>query len=288
LKTRKPNSGGAIYIATYSRASELDRCIKAIVAARRAREIPLVVIHQQGFKEVSKVIEKWRPSIQVLISLEAQGKSPIENINLNGYLGRELCANWIHADWSLGVEEDVEIAADSIDFIEEMYQKYRNRKDFRGVNLGSKVSYNQSLRNKYTLQRFGMHGQASMITRETWNSFNHEKIMKNVANDGLDGMVEATIKSGFMCTPVLSRYLDNGWNGTHMPKDPESEYYKLLRASFIDNKSGPVNNYKLIDIELNWREDSVKYVAIHNLLWRVRIFLANKRAKLHKRRNAKL
>lgn len=255
----KKASRGSIFVATYSRSEDLDRCLSNIVAARGTRDIPLVIIHQQGFAEVSKTIAKWREHIQILVETETQGKTALENINLNSLLGREIAFSWLDSDWCLGVEDDVQISADSIDFIEQMFNRYRRNIFFRGVNLGSKNKFNPDKLSAYTKLSFGMHGQACMITKQTWRHFNIIKLRSKSNLMGLDAMMEHFTKTGFMCTPYNSRYLDNGWNGTHSSTDPNDLHYQLIRQSFYDGQTPRPAIYTIENFNTNWREDSKSF-----------------------------
>ena len=194
LKSQK----GAIFVATYSRAEDLNRCLENIVVARGTDRIPLVVIHQLGFEDVSAIISKWRSEIQILVETEPQGETPLQNINLNSLLGREIAFTWLGADWCLGVEDDVQISSDSVKFVKQMYSRYRKNLFFRGVNLGSKNTFSEKEISSYTKLSFGMHGQASMITRATWDHFNISQLRANSNLMGLDAMMEHFTKTGFI------------------------------------------------------------------------------------------
>lgn len=252
-------SRGAIFVATFSRAQDLDRCIENIVVARNGRNIPLIIIHQQGYSEVAEVISRWRSEIQILVETETQGKTPLQNINLNSLLGREIAFTWLNSDWCFGVEDDVQISPDSINFIEAMFTKYRRNVFFRGVNLGSKLPFKASEIETYAKLTFGMHGQASMITKRTWNHFNPAKLRRNSDVMGLDAMMEHYTKTGFMCTPYNSRYLDNGWNGTHSSLNPNDPHYKKIRESFFHGQVSNPENYVLGKFENEWRADSTAF-----------------------------
>jgi hypothetical protein len=171
-------------------------------------------------------------------------------------LGREVAFTWLQADWCLGVEEDVQISCDAIDYIFEMYERHHTNPFFRGVNLGSKLKFDESRNALYSLVRFGIHGQASMITRKTWQHFNVNKLRRKSNVSGLDAMMEHYVKTGFMCTPRNSRYLDNGWNGTHSSSDPDNEHYSSIRASYFEGLSAKPESYELGKFDSAWREDS--------------------------------
>jgi hypothetical protein len=250
---------GSIGVATFSRPEELDMCLQSIVKARDSRNIPLIVLQQIGYSSVNKVILKWRSQIQTLIEVKALGVSPLHNINLNSMLLRNFAFDELSADWYLGVEEDIVIGGDSIEFIEQMMKKYVNCRAFRGVNLGSAIPRSIESENKYSRIRYGMHGQACAITKRTWNHFNKSYLVKNAKIFGLDAMLERYLKSGFMCWPHSSRYLDYGWNGTHTSKNRNDPYYQKLRDSYLDLPNTSSVDYIEVKKINPWRSDSTLY-----------------------------
>ncbi len=251
---------GAIGVATYSRTRQLEQCLDRIVVARKGRDIPLIVIYQKGSSEVSTILSKFKDDIQVLVHTEALGESALENINLNSLLYRNIAFSWLDVDWCLGVEDDVQISSDSLDFIIEIYDKYKSRRDFRGVNLGSRIPYNFQRIGEFTKSRYGIHGQASMITKNTWSHFNQNRMRKSVSTIGLDAMMERYLKLGFMCTPYISRFLDTGWEGTHASGNPEDPYFVDIRNSF--GTGYYEGDTKFCETSFNplWRYDCTRYV----------------------------
>lgn len=253
------NTKGSITVVAYSRHVELDACLKAIDIARQSRDIPLIIVHQKGYPEVDKVLNKWADRIDLLVTTTAQGTTALENINLNGLLSREIAFKWMLSDWSVGIEEDTVISPDAINFVIYCFEKYRKNPFFRGVNLGSKNAYSVDREGSYSLVSYGVQGQASMLTQKTWNHFNIKKFRKKIMKAGLDSMMEHYVKSGFMCTPHNSRYLDMGWNGTHASPNPEDEHYRDLRKSLSKVDSTFIGPYLKQRIEVKWREDAHQF-----------------------------
>lgn len=256
---------GSIGVATFSRADLLHQCLSSIIRARNSRDIPLLVLHQIGDEKVANVINLWRPHIDCLIELNSKGKTPLQNINFNSILLRTIAFDHMDSDWFLGIEEDVIIGGDSINFIESMMDKYINNKAFRGVNLGSNIPRNNSQLNFYSRIRWGMQGQASAVTKHTWKKINLTLLKKNSAWNGLDGMMENHLKSGFMCTPLLSRYLDKGWHGTHGYGDPNHEYYRQFEKSFVDLSPSLRMDYLESKVHIPLRDDVLIYNSKHTV-----------------------
>jgi hypothetical protein len=253
---------GSIGVATYSRPELLNQCLSSIIRAKGSRDIPLLVVHQVGNKEVAKIISEWRSHIQLLIEFESIGKSALQNINYNGTLLRTIAFESMGSDWFLGVEEDVVIGGDSIAFIECMMDKYDGKRAFRGVNLGSNLPKQNFYLNCYSRMRFGMQGQASAITKSTWEKFEFKRLVNDSSWNGFDGIVENKIKSGFMCTPLSSRYLDRGWHGTHGFGDPNHVYYRQFERSFVDLAPDSELEYFEVKMQIPLRGDARLYNPI--------------------------
>jgi hypothetical protein len=264
---------GAIGVATFSRAEHLNNCIESIVRAKGSRDIPLLVLHQIGDPEVKQILTKWRPHIQLLIELESKEKSALKNINFNSILLRNIALDVMALDWYLGIEEDVVIGGDSVAFIEHMMSKYSKKRAFRGVNLGSNLPSGAYGTTQYSKMRYGMQGQASAITQRTWKRFNVDQLNRNSSWIGLDSMMENYLKSGFMCTPLLSRYLDRGWGGTHSPRDPQHDYYRKLEESFVDLPENIPLKYLENKIRIPWRKDALLYSPRFTLIQVVKNFI---------------
>jgi hypothetical protein len=250
---------GSIGIATFSRAEELDQCLESVVNARNGRDMPLIVLHQLGHESVDNVVTKWRSEIQILLKVEALGETPLENINKNAIILRDLAFRHLNSDWFLGIEEDVVIGGDSINFIEIMMQKYWQYPGFRGVNLGSAISRNFASETTYSRIRYGLQGQAGAIPKKVWLRFDTSSLVRQSSKVGLDAMLERYLKTGFMCWPNLSRYVDRGWNGTHTPSDSSDLYYENLRESFVNLSSDQDLKYIEESTPNPWRVDCFIY-----------------------------
>jgi hypothetical protein len=246
---------GIIAIPTFSRATELSMCLDQIILANQIFDIPILVIHQTGNEDVDKVLKSYRQHIDYYFQLDGDGFSPLENINRNRILAYIIGFNWLNSDWVLAIEEDVLISQDSINFINIVMQKYYRYPSFRGINLGSRIPKSDHNKETYSKLRFGINGQASAITRRTWNYFNYQKLMKKSASHPFDSQVEHYLKMGFMVTPNASRLKDIGWNGTHAPKDSNAIYYKELESSWVGNEKLGATGYTLQNVDHNWRND---------------------------------
>ena len=126
-------------------------------------------------------------------------------------------------------------------------------------NLGSLELKTQNNLGTYSLIRFGLHGQAGVITRRTWRKFTMGKLLRNISADGWDSRFEFVIKSGFMVTPNASRLLDRGWDGTHAPTDPLHPYFEKQKLSWVGTEPFVHLPYARADQKHSWRTDAVNF-----------------------------
>lgn len=252
---KKNFSRGLILVNIYSRNVEAKRCLNHIFKANQSLNFPILVVHQVGNPRVSQMIKTYRHRIKYLIEVDGKNLSALENINRNRILGYSIGFDWINCDWVLAVEEDTLISKDSIFFVEQMFNSYHDKLFFRGINLGSREPFQSDLLATYSLLRYGIHGQASAITRKTWDHFDKKTLLQKSPSVPFDSQIENYLKSGFMVTPNLSRYMDIGWNGTHAPKDRQSTYYTELKNSYVKNFDVRQNAYFRKDMSHSWRND---------------------------------
>ena len=247
---------GGILVNAFSRNESLRNCLESIVDSNLNDDFPLIVVFQVGHSEVEKVIQQFRSSITLLVEVPGNYSTPLENINMNRILGYQIAFDHLKLDWLLGVEEDAVLSPDAITFVKFTNEMYFHNFYFRGVNLGSFHPHKPELYEQFGKIRFGLHGQAGSITRKTWDHFNLKKLIKNSKNIALDAQMEFYLRTGFMATPIISRFVDTGWDGTHMPKDPEDQYFHRLRESFGPGVPKIDLKYKLTFQKPSWREDA--------------------------------
>jgi hypothetical protein len=262
----KFNNNGIILVNTFSREIEVLKCLTHLLEANLRLKLPVVIVHQIGHNKVREVISQFRSSIDYLIEIDGKNLTPLENINRNRILGYQIGFDWLQADWVLAVEEDVLVSPDTLSFITKMMNIYFNKLFFRGINLGSREPRSSENFKTYSRLRYGLHGQASAITSKTWRHFNCQKLLQKSGTHPFDSQVENYLKHGFMVTPNNSRYLDNGWNGTHAPKNPDDKYYRELAASWVNFTPLAEDEYIFKNINHSWRQD-VKVFCWYTTPW---------------------
>lgn len=247
---------GSILVLTFSRAELLHELLGSISNLKNRSDVKLIVVRQTGYEEVGKVIEKWRNNIEVLLEIDGAGNSIPENIGRNRLSGYAVAFDALGSDWVLAVEEDVLLAEDSLLFTKFIVDKFHRKRNFRGINLGSRLPVSDISKNSYCKTRYGIYGQGAVMTRKTWSRMQAWKIIETSRFGHWDAGMESYMKTGLSIAPNNSRYLDRGWTGTHTPSNPEDPYYLDLSNSYVGNIS-PVapQNYKEVNMGYWWRSD---------------------------------
>ena len=249
----------AIAVFAHSRKGLLKDCIMSILGAHGNEDWLKVLVCQTGHTDVASVVREYEDEFDLVMRLKPQHKTALANINQNRLIGTSICFDLLGSDIVLGIEEDTMIAYDALKFIDQVFLRYQSKIGFRGINLGSHEPRTTENINTYSLLRFGLHGQAGVITSKTWRNLSIKKIRKNITTEGYDSWMEYYLKSGFMVTPNASRLKDIGWNGTHAPKDPNDKYYKESEASWVGAEDLGLFGYSLKNSRHDWRDDIRRY-----------------------------
>ena len=256
----KKSTKKSIVVSTFNRPELLDKCLESIVSAHGFQEYKLIVLHQIGFKEVEAVLDRHKGKIDFLCRVDGSTKTPLHNINWNRYATYAVAFELFESDFVLGIEDDTIISRDALWFCENVYEKFKNKRNFQGINLGSLEFLHPKELNTYSKIRYGLHGQAGVITKKVWKSLSSRGIPKNIATDPLDAMLEPQLKKGFMVTSNCSRFLDSGWGGTHAPESPADSYYLKLQQSWVGSEEV---SSEFIEKSINhsWRQDAITFRA---------------------------
>ena len=267
----------SIVLFAYSRTDLIRDSIKSILSAEGSSDWKKVLIHQVEFEQVDQVIKEYEKSFDLVVRVNRQSDRALGNINFNRILGTSICFELFQSDIVLGIEEDTMIGYDSLMFIDQIVDKYYSNKAFRGVNLGSLEPKTNENLSTYSLIRFGLHGQAGVITRRTWEKFSMKKLLEDISAEGWDSRFEFFIKSGFMVTPNASRLLDRGWDGTHAPTDSSHPYFEKQRSSWVGTDKFEIRPFTRLDQKHSWRNDAVNYRKADSLLYMLRSTVAGVR-----------
>ena len=260
----------SIVLFAYARADLIRDSITSIIAAEGSSDWKKVLIHQVEFDQVDQVIKEYEKHFDLVVRVKRQFEPALGNINFNRILGTSICFDLFQSDIVLGIEEDTMIGFDALIFIDQMVEKYSSNRGFRGINLGSLEPKTAENLNTYSLIRFGLHGQAGVITSKTWKKFSKKKLLEDISAEGWDSRFEYFIKSGFMVTPNASRLLDRGWDGTHAPTDYSHPYFEKQRMSWVGTDQFEIHPFGQLDQVHSWRKDAVNYHKVDSLLYILR------------------
>lgn len=263
-----------VLINAFARTSELKHCLRAVLEATKNLNSERLILHQTGIPESMEISKSYSKNF-VLEYVNPVSRNALECINANRIQGLTILFDDFKVDGVLAVEDDVEISADAAFFCEYVYEIFFNRKDFRGINLGSRIPRlgENDLTDTYSLLRYGLHGQAGLITRETWESICNRKLGRR--NDsGFDSQIEFFLKTGFMVTSNYSRYLDRGFDqhATHAIKNRNDESFVRLRASYLGKDYFPkVPEYHHLQMShISWRRDAIPYSKFDNAKYKLK------------------
>lgn len=259
---------GAILVITHSRAVLLEELFQNLENLIGFESTPLIVVRQVEFESVNRVIESWRPKINILIETDGSADTVAKNISRNRFSGYSVGFQALQVDWILAVEEDVLLAKDALNFSQQIMDRHISSKNFRAINLGSRLLRSELGLNSYAHTRFGLFGPASVLPKTTWAKMQRLGVLSNRRNEHWDAAFEAYIKTGLTIAPNNSRYVDRGWSGTHTPAKDLDKYFSDLENSFVGLDFYQDQNYKRLEMGYNWRKDLRKFKSIENpIFW---------------------
>lgn len=260
----------SIVIFAHSRAELLDACINSVLSAYKSNDWKKVIIFQTGFLDVEDIVRKYEDKFDLVVRIKQQYEVALGNINHNRLLGTSICFDVFLSDVVLGIEEDTRIGYDSLVFIDQMCELYGGKRPFRGVNLGSFEPNTEDNKYTYSLLRFGLHGQAGALTKKTWNALSLNYLLEDICNIGWDSRIESYLKTGFLATPNASRFLDQGWGGTHASNDPNSPYFLNQRQSWVGTLKFPIRIFTRKNMIHSWRNDARNYRFYESFLYKIK------------------
>lgn len=254
---------------------ELKNCIKYLELSDSFYKYNLVIVYHSEITHISNYINNLYFDNLHKLPVSGTNKSSIENINFNRVLGYNYCFNILNSNYVIAIEDDIIVGYDTLIFSDYIYNIYKNNKSFRGINLCSKNSFEQNKNPFFGKFRYGLSGQCSLITRVTWSAILKKGILFHSNSIGFDSQVESFMKTGFMIHPYNSRYIDNGWNGTHAPRCKFDDYFISLKKSWVGSSRFTVPIYYEKKFIINWRSDCIPYNRLSNFLYKIK-FLLNK------------
>lgn len=269
--TQKKYPNNFILIISNSRHNIISKCIESVLQLENSQAWKKIHVHQTGHALTTKQFYKYQKHFDVNIFTEPKYSNNLANINHNRMLGYQIAFDLLGADNVLGIEEDTVMAKDSLVFSDFILSKYSKNSRFRGINFGSNEMDSSVEKNTYSLLRFGIQGQASLITKKTWGKLPKARLFDYDCGEGWDSPIEFLLKTGFMVTPNSSRMLDYGWiSGTHAPINKRDSYYLKMHKSFLKSTSHISTTYKHKQIKHSSRIDLIEYKPQDNWIFDIR------------------
>jgi len=259
----------SVAVICFNRPELSQKCIESLLNADEINKFHKILIFQKGNKEVEKVLNTYRNSFETFIEIQRNG-TPTQNINANRYLAYSVAFENLHSDYTIVLEDDVQISADALAFADFVYNKYRRDKKFRAFNFGSGIKRSLEVEDSYSKVRYALQGPASLLPSTSWNHFDKRKLMKKSRFEIFDGTFETYIQTGFVIMPNNSRYIDFGYKGTHSNSYAETDYFKKLQDSWVGAEKRYLTLPIRKDMNQNWRKDCQKYRSFYNIYYLIR------------------
>lgn len=258
-------------IISYNRSLLLDSCLESVARAMGDRKVPIYVVLQDATIQDEMVVEKYKNQISEILLVRSENLNTEELINNNRIRAWEIALIKNSHDYVICLEDDVEVSKDIFDFTEQVLEQNVNLTDFRGINYGSfEIDAGAGT---YSRIRYGLHGPASLISQETVRKFKLNKLRKFHGRIAWDSWVEPILKKGFLATSNLSRYRDNGINGTHTSTGDATNYFRKLNASFEIGRHIESVEIANSDIEHSLRKDCHIYRSQDRFKYSRKLFL---------------
>ncbi len=258
-----------IVIIAFDRPDLLSKLIKSTRDLTDLKQTQVHVVQQLGNDSVDKVIEANKDLFNQHIKTNPQDVRVDMKISANRIAAYELVFETLQGSAAIIFEDDVLISNDTLVFFKSMLEQFGENPKFRGVNFGSLEPANRSKYNQYFIQRFGLHGPASGITRNTWTALRPHLDLLIPDVGSFDVAFEQYLRTGFMISPARSRYLDFGADGTHTGP-ASSHYFKGLSESWIGQEAqSDFQDWRLSKPTKLFRDDCFEYKKSEDTFFQV-------------------
>jgi hypothetical protein len=253
----------SILITCFDRFDSLKKCIKHLYLANNIDEYHVVFVRQKGNLKVKKIIECSKFKNKYIINTNYPDYySPLKKMANNGYIGWKFCFEKLKSDYSIYLEDDILVSYDFLNFHNFIHQKYKDDKNFFGVNGFSGEKFDESKISKYSKFIFGL-GKGFSTNKYNWTYFK-----KNIWNKSFLKTEYPTLDSAnqqyaekkklYVVMPICSRILEYPTNGLHIKKN-DTYYFNRLKKSFVKIKyKKNIYDYSFLE-SYSWRKDCKKY-----------------------------
>lgn len=242
---------GGLVVSAYSRPKAFRLLVKSIFACDGVEHLHKIFLIQDGNPSLIQIIEEFRDLNTTIIPSPAPSEVPLININLNRWHSQLIAFEVFKCDWVIALEEDAEIDSDTFSFVSKAFTARFHDRNFRCVNLGSYEL--GGVLGEFSIVNQGLNGQASAISRMTWDFIFSNVSRKELTLYAYDWLVEPIIRSGYAIVPNSSYVKDNGWeNTTHAPTNPNSNHYMALSASFESKIRSTYSILNNVNINHSW------------------------------------
>jgi hypothetical protein len=271
-----------VLLIAYNRPDLFSQLLNSFENSIDSNSQFVVIVHQVGNSQVQDLISQFSSKHKLVHVIPTTGDNAtaMANISFNRLTGYDYCFDSLKSDYVIAFEDDVVMSTDILKFSEYIMFKHWDEKDFKGINFGSYVKFNEATSKEYSKVRHGIHGPASAIHKNTWIQFNKSIARSRANSTHWDGAIEYMLKTGFMVCPINSRYMDYGHGGTHAPALSSDMYFVKLNDSYTNNYLRNNFVYTLTKNSIPWMVDMPIYCSRENWKYRL-LYFFNSRNNLY-------
>ena len=127
-----------ILVNAYARTFQLEACLSSVLAASNDFECERLVVHQLGVPESTQISEKFKDFFNVDY-VNPIGTNAVQRINHTRVMGLAKLFEHNEIDAVLAIEDDIEIARDSVNYCMKILKKFESDRklDRKSTRLNS-------------------------------------------------------------------------------------------------------------------------------------------------------
>ena len=254
----------SILITAYNRDKTLKKCLINLYNASNIHDYNLIIVIQKSKLNLIKIIKKFKfKKIWIIKTNYPKKWNPNKKMAFNGYKGCKFAFDKLKSNYLCYLEDDIIVSKDFLQFHDTVQKKYKNEKNFFGINGFSKNNFDKSKVKYYSKFVYGL-GKGHSFNSEIWKILKQKIWTKKFLDQNipyLDAPIERFIKNNnyFVVMPIISRIYEYPSEGTNISLN-NKKYFKDLKNKFFIKKNNKKINYIYNPfLYYDWRTDCRKY-----------------------------
>lgn len=252
----------SILVMGHKRASHLKATLEGLRNARNFNRYRLVVILDGHFPEVREVVENSVDPDLLVETSHPEGWTARHRILENLNLGLKHAFMDERTEYCVVFEDDIVIAPEFLDFVDNVIASRKNDSRFRAVNgFSNFIPQDASDMRAYVRGNFGV-GWGWALTRKTYRRI--ARILDQGGDHHWDSRIEPFIRTGYVINPARSlvRNIGLDGSGSHTSSEEDRILARTIDDSFRKTFREESSDWAKRVVPLRWREDYVLIDAI--------------------------